>query len=55
MFDDSVGLDERDGDVVGVGVVSLLGLVEDKVVREKVLIRKNGVMSGEVEIKLFWY
>lgn len=48
MFDDSVVMDEKDGDVVGMGVVSLVGLVENKVVREKVVIRKNGVVTGTI-------
>ena len=30
------------------GVVSLVGLVENKVVREKIVIRKNGVVAGNI-------
>lgn len=48
MFDDSVAIDEKDGDVVGTGVVSLIGLVENKVIREKISIRKNGVVTGTI-------
>jgi len=30
------------------GVVSLIALVENKVVREKIMIRKNGVVTGNI-------
>lgn len=55
VFDDSVVMDEKDSDIVGMGVVSLVGLVENKMVREKIMIRKNGVVTGNIEVKLFWY
>lgn len=55
VFDDSVVMDEKDSDIVGMGVVSLVGLVENKVVREKVIVRKNGVVTGSIEVKVFWY
>lgn len=55
VFDDSMVMDEKDSDIVGMGVVSLVGLVENKVVREKIMIRKNGVVTGNIEVKLFWY
>ena len=32
-----------------------MGLVDNKVVREKVIVRKNGVVTGSIEVKVFWY
>lgn len=46
MFDDNVGMDDKDGDVVGSAVVGLIQLLEGKVVREKLQIRKNGILAG---------
>lgn len=41
--------------MVGSGRVDLLGLIEDKPIKEKISIRKNGVVVGTISLKIFWY
>lgn len=55
VFDDNVGMDDKDSDVVGTASVGMIQLLEGKVVREKLQIRKNGILTGMISVKLFWY
>lgn len=48
-------MDDKDSDVVGTAMVGLMQLLEGKVVREKLQVRKNGILTGTIQVKLYWY
>jgi hypothetical protein len=56
VFDDNAQLyDEKDTDVVGMGELELISLVEDKPIKERLKITKNGNTVGYIDVKIYWY
>jgi hypothetical protein len=51
--------DDKDNDVVGTGSLSLVPLLDSasstNPIRQKLEIKKNGVKTGSIDVKIFWY
>lgn len=56
LDDNAVNVHNNDGsDVVGLGYVSLIPLLENKTIKERVQVVKGAHKTGYVDIKIFWH
>lgn len=55
LDDNAIIANEGDSDVIGTGHVSLVSLLENKAIKERVPVMKGTQRMGQIDIKIYWH
>ena len=55
LDDNAVIAKEGDSDVIGTASISLVPLLENRVIKERIAVRKGTQTVGQIDIKIFWH